>query len=102
MKSLFTSALGRFRLMAIVAGIWSLLLWFVYMPAKYLFGIHSLIFIPIVHGYIYIVYVLAALQYGFSRRWELIRIIRVVLAGTLPVASFIAERRVVAEDSQRS
>ena len=101
MKSLFLSALGRFRLMAIVAGIWSLLLWFVYMPAKYIWEIDSLILIPIVHGYIYIAYVLAALQYGFSRRWPLMRIVRVILAGTLPVASFIAERRVVAEDSQR-
>ena len=52
------------------------------------------------HGYIYIVYVLAALQYGFSNSWSLIRIVRVVLAGTLPVASFIAERRVVAEASK--
>lgn len=100
MMSLIKSALGRFRVMAIVAGIWSLLLWFVYMPAKYLFDIHSLIFIPIIHGYIYIAYVLASLQYGFSRRWPLFRILRVILAGTLPIASFIAERRVVAEDSQ--
>lgn len=86
--------------MAIVAGIWSLLLWFLYMPAKYLFDIDSLIFIPIAHGYIYIVYVLATLQLGFANRWSLFRIVRVVLAGTLPVASFIAERRVVAEDSK--
>ena len=86
--------------MAIVAGIWSLLLWFLYMPAKYLFDIDSLIFIPIAHGYIYIVYVLATLQLGFSNRWSLFRIVRVVLAGTLPVASFIAERRVVAENSK--
>ena len=96
------SPLFRFRLMAIIAGIWSLLLWFVYMPAKYVFDIHSLVFIPMVHGYIYIIYVLASLQYGFSKRWNLFRIVRVVLAGTLPVASFIAERRVVAEDSKQS
>ena len=93
------SPLTRFRIMAIVAGIWSLLLWFVYMPAKYLFDIHSLVFIPIVHGYIYIAYVLASLQFGFSKSWPILRIVRVVLAGTLPVASFIAERRVVAENS---
>lgn len=91
------SALMRFRIMAITAGTWSLLLWFVYMPAKYLFDNHSLVFIPIIHGYIYIVYVLSALQYGFGQSWSLMRIVRVVLAGTLPVASFIAERRVVAE-----
>lgn len=93
------SSLTRFRIMAIVAGIWSLLLWFVYMPAKYLLDIHSLVFIPIIHGYIYIAYVLAALQFGFNKSWPIVRIVRVVLAGTLPIASFIAERRVVAENS---
>lgn len=86
--------------MAIVAGIWSLLLWFLYMPAKYLFDVDSLIFIPIAHGYIYIFYVLATLQLGFTHRWSLFRIVRVILAGTLPVTSFISERRVVAENSK--
>ena len=28
--------MGRFRIMALVAGVMSLLLWFVYMPVKYL------------------------------------------------------------------
>lgn len=87
--------------MAIVAGIWSLLLWFVYMPAKYLFHVESLVLIAVVHGYIYIVYVVSALQLGFSNRWGIMRIGRTILAGTLPIASFIAERRVVAENAQR-
>lgn len=93
----------RFRVMAIIAGVMSLLLWFGYMPAKYLFSNDNwhdnLRWIPMVHGYIYPLYVLTALQLGVSLRMPLTKIVRYILAGTLPVASFIAERRVVAEHS---
>ena len=54
-----------------------------------------LIAIPIVHGYLYMVYLVTALQVGVKGRWHLMKILWVMLAGTLPVASFIAERRIV-------
>jgi integral membrane protein len=93
------SAVNRFRIMAIICGVMSLLLWFIYMPGKYMLdGIDDhkyLIAIPIVHGYLYMVYLLTALQVGVKGRWHLVKILWVMLAGTLPVASFIAERRIV-------
>ena len=52
----------RFRIMAIWAGVLSLLLWFIYMPAKYLVSDESFyerfIWIPIVHGFTYPIYLL--------------------------------------------
>jgi integral membrane protein len=60
------AALLRFRVMAVLCGVNLLLLILGYMPAKYLFdAIESnkwLIVIPIAHGYLYIVYILTALQ----------------------------------------
>jgi len=97
------SAVTRFRVMAITCGVMSLLLWFGYLPAKYAFNAietHKyLIAIPIVHGYLYMVYLLTTLQLGVKSRWHLLRILWVMLAGTLPVASFLAERRVVKQNS---
>jgi len=97
------SAVTRFRVMAIICGVMSLLLWFGYMPGKYVFhaiDTHKyLIAIPIVHGYLYMVYLITALQLGVKARWHLLRILWVMLAGTLPVASFLAERRVVKQYS---
>ncbi len=94
-----TGAVKRFRVMAIICGVMSLLLWFIYMPGKYMLdGIEDqkyLIAIPIVHGYLYMVYLLTVLQVGVKGRWNLLKILWVMLAGTLPVASFIAERRIV-------
>ncbi|CAB4931530.1 unannotated protein [freshwater metagenome] len=93
------SAILRFRIMAIVAGVMSLLLWFVYMPIKYLFDapdLHAaIIWIPMVHGYLYPIYILTAIQFATKARWPIMKMLGLILAGTLPVTSLIAERRVV-------
>jgi len=88
----------RFRVMAIWAGVMSLLLWFVYMPAKYLVSDESFyerfIWIPIVHGFTYPVYLLAALHLCIVKRKSLLSTALFLLAGTLPVASIWIERSV--------
>ena len=87
-----------FRFWALWAGVMSLLLWFVYMPAKYLVSDKSFyeqfIWIPIVHGFTYPIYLLAALHLAIAQRRSLISTALFLLAGTLPVASFWIERQV--------
>jgi hypothetical protein len=94
-----SGAVKRFRVMALVAGVMSLLLWFVDLPVAYLFNNDDwkskVEWIPFVHGWIYAVYVLTAIQFGAKARWPLTKILWLILAGTLPIASFAAERRVV-------
>ena len=93
------SAILRFRVMAIVSGVMSLLLWFVYMPIKYIFhdaSLHSkIIWIPMVHGYLYPIYIITAIQFATKARWPIMKMLGLMLAGTLPIASLLAERRVV-------
>ena len=91
----------RFRVMAIWAGVMSLLLWFIYMPAKYLISdatfYERFIWIPIVHGFTHPIYLLAALHLCIAQRKSLIRTGLFLLAGTLPVASIWIERKVKKE-----
>ena len=98
-----SGAIKRFRVMALVAGVMSLLLWFVYMPAKYLLEnptFHDYtVWIPMVHGYLYPVYIITAIQFATKARWSLSKMLWLVLAGTLPIASIAAERRVVRQYS---
>ena len=98
-----SGVLLRFRVMAIIAGVMSLLLWFGYMPAKYLFDNSSVLdavrWVPIVHGYLYPIYILTAIQFAAVAQFPLKRMFGFILAGTLPVASLIAERRVVKQYS---
>lgn len=89
----------RYRVMAIVSGVMSLLLWFIYVPIKAFShdpSLHSaLVWIPIAHGYLYPIYVLTAIQLSIKARWPLLKMLGFILAGTLPVASLVAERRVM-------
>lgn len=93
------SVLLRFRVMAVIAGVMSLLLWFVDLPVAYLLDNAELkakvAWIPFVHGWVYLVYVLTAVQFAVKNRWPIFKMLALILAGTLPVASLIAERRVV-------
>jgi integral membrane protein len=52
-----------------------------------------------VHGYLYPVYIITAIQFSTKARWSLIKMLWLILAGTLPIASFAAERRVVRQYS---
>ena len=98
-----SGAILRFRVMALIAGTMSLLLWFVYMPAKDLVDnptFHDYtIWIPMVHGYLYPVYIITAIQFSTKSRWSLVKMLWLILAGTLPIASIAAERRVVRQYS---
>jgi integral membrane protein len=52
--------------------------------------------VPITHGYLYLIYVVVAVDLWFRTRLPFQRMILVVLAGTVPAMSFVAERWVTA------
>jgi integral membrane protein len=50
------------------------------------------------HGFLFPVYVIATFRLGLSRRWKVGKMIVVMVAGTVPLMSFIAERRLAREE----
>ena len=90
-----TSALIRYRIMAYVVGVVLLVLVLAAMPLKYLGDEPGLVeAVGPVHGFLYIVYLAAALDLARRSRWPLGRTLLVLLAGTVPFLSFVVERRV--------
>jgi integral membrane protein len=88
-------ALIRYRVMAYVVGVMLLLLCGA-MILKYGFHvIDSTSIVAIGHGWLYMIYVLLALDLCFRMRWSFPRIFFVVIAGTIPFLSFVAEHKVV-------
>jgi integral membrane protein len=88
-------ALLRYRVMAFVTGGFLLLLC-VEMVLKYgLNGSEPVLgdWIAIVHGWIYVVYLVTVVDLWSSLRWRLGRLVALVLAGVVPLLSFYAERR---------
>jgi integral membrane protein len=55
----------------------------------------------VAHGYLYLVYVIATVNLGFKTRWPLYRIALVMLAGTVPTMSFVAEHFVTRDVRKR-
>ena len=53
------------------------------------------LYLGIAHGYIYMVFLLAALALAAKARWPLAFTVVTLLCGTVPVLSFWAERRAV-------
>ena len=100
MKGL-SGALLRFRVMAWITGVLLALMCVLGLPAKYVFGItdggvvgalYSIGWIA--HGWLYILYVAAGLDICFRMRFSVLRTLAVLLAGTIPFASFFADHYV--------
>lgn len=85
--------------MAYVTGSFLLLLC-VEMTLKYGFNNGEAVlgeWIAFVHGWIYILYLMTVIDLWSTLRWPLGRLAQLVLAGVVPVVSFVAERKVTHE-----
>jgi integral membrane protein len=91
------AALTRYRVIAWIVGVVLILLVVIGMPLKYAF--HNAVVVETVgpaHGFLYMIYLVAAFDLSRRADWPLKRMLLVMLAGTVPFVSFYAERRVTA------
>jgi integral membrane protein len=87
-----TSALTRYRVMAYATGVFLLLLT-VNLILKYVLDTgHLGAWVAIAHGWLYLAYVIVTVDLWFRTRLDVVRTVLVVLAGTVPFMSFVAER----------
>ena len=85
----------RYRVLANIVGVVLIVLMFVAVPLRYLAGIPEVSkTVSPVHGVMYMLLVLSVVSLGRSRGWPISRMVLVALAGTVPVLSFVVERRV--------
>ena len=102
------SALTRYRVMAYLTGVFLLLLTAHVIVQAVQAGSSDLSFsqakgigdwipgadvwIPVTHGYLYLIYVIVTADLWFRTRIPLLQTALVVIAGTVPGMSFVAER----------
>ncbi|AEG43525.1 DUF3817 domain-containing protein [Isoptericola variabilis] len=93
-------ALARYRVLAIVTGVMLLVLC-VEMFFKYVVPVDAVVdymgWVPFAHGWIYVVYLVTVLDLWAKMRWGFGRLVTMVLAGVVPVMSFVLEKKVHAE-----
>ena len=89
--------LPAYRVAAWVTGIGLVILVFVAMPLKYFFGQPLLVaIVGMAHGFLYMAYIVITLLLAERCRWRPVDALVILVAGTIPLASFFAERRVTA------
>jgi integral membrane protein len=88
-------ALARYRVMAFVVGAGLLVLVFVGVPLQYGADVPQVAqIVGPIHGFLYIVYLLTAVDLARRARFTLLQMAGMVGAGFLPFLAFIIERRV--------
>jgi integral membrane protein len=87
------AALRRYRTMAWIVGVLLIALVLVAVPVKYLGGpSEPVLVIGTAHGWLYAIFFLTACDLAVRARWTLKGSVLVILAGTVPILSFVAER----------
>jgi integral membrane protein len=88
------SALGRYRVIAYTVGVGLLLLcvatvldWGFHMPGM------AAIVGPL-HGFLYMIYLALGIDLALKARWSVVGTLLVLISGTIPFLSFVAERQV--------
>jgi integral membrane protein len=97
-----TAALVRYRVVAYIVGVLLLVLVGIAMPLKHFADQPTLVAVvgPI-HGFVYMVYLVVAFDLAVRAKWTFLRTLVILLAGTIPVMSFVAERKVTSWIRQR-
>ena len=94
---LIENYLRAYRVAAWVTGIGLVILVFIAMPLKYFFGQPLLVaIVGMAHGFLYMAYIVITLLLAERCRWRPVDALVILVAGTIPLASFFAERRVTA------
>jgi integral membrane protein len=84
----------RYRVMAYLTAFFLLILVFVAIPIQ-IWGHDKTLeqIVGQIHGFLYMVYLVVAFEITVKLRIPLVRLVLVLLAGTIPFGSFVAERK---------
>ena len=96
MTGLFKTPVGRFRIVSFFEGVSLLLLLGVAMPVKYMLGDPSLVkSVGMIHGLLFILYVLLTLNMRSEYNWSLATTAKVLLASVIPFGTFYIDAKVL-------
>ncbi len=98
-KSL-NSAWTFFKYMAFIVGVALAVLTFIALPYEYLLG-HGKTALTTAawtaHGWLFPIYLIATFNLSIKLKWPIGKMLVIMLAGTVPLMSFVAERKVSKE-----
>ena len=95
---MLSSAIGRFRVIAMLEGASFVVLLFIAMPLKYLAGMPLAVrVVGMAHGVLFIAFVLAFVLAQRSARWDLSRSLTLFGGSLIPFGPFFFDRALASE-----
>ncbi len=89
-----SSHLGRFRLVALLEGLSFLILLFVAMPLKYIWGMEEAVrIVGMAHGLLFVAYLLLLVVVKAALNWSNKLTVLSLLASVLPFGTFYADKK---------
>ena len=88
------TALKRYRIMAFTVGVWLIILVFVGIPLQIAGHSQLVAIVGPIHGFLYILYLLAALDLSRRARFTFPQMMAMVGGGLLPFLAFVIERKI--------
>lgn len=89
-----------YRNLALVVGVALAVLSFVALPYRFILGNEKNVWTVgawTAHGWIFPIYLLATLNLAGKLKWSVGKTLLIMIAGTVPLMSFVAERRIAKE-----
>ncbi|MEM7486654.1 MAG: DUF3817 domain-containing protein [Bacteroidota bacterium] len=99
MKYFFNSSIGRLRLLAFLEGTSLIILVFVSMPLKHIYGITAISSVlgPI-HGLLFLLFVVNTISVGTEYNWKFKTITwKVLIACIIPFGTFYIDRKILSK-----
>jgi integral membrane protein len=95
--------LGCYRVLAYGTGVLLVILVFIGLPLQFWANLPQVAaVVGIAHGvFFFPAYLVATLALGYVRNWSILKILIVAACGVIPFGSFVAEHRVVREETER-
>lgn len=95
MASMFSTPLGRFRLVSLAEGISYLALLAIAMPLKYLAGEpRGVQIVGWIHGALFVAFLTTLAQAAHAEGWRPSRVYRAFVASMVPFGAFLLERTI--------
>ncbi|MEM9327604.1 MAG: DUF3817 domain-containing protein [Bacteroidota bacterium] len=97
MNDFFQSQVGRLRLLAMAEGVSLLVLVFVSVPLKHVFGVaHLSSVLGPIHGILFLVFMINAISVGVAYGWKFKQTTwKVILAAVIPFGTFYIDRKIL-------
>ncbi|HLP92941.1 MAG TPA: DUF3817 domain-containing protein [Saprospiraceae bacterium] len=93
MLHLFNTTIGKLRVIGFTEGISYLILLFIAMPLKYIWGKPELVrMCGSIHGVLFVLYVMYVLLCKTEHRWDNQKAIKLVLISMVPFGNFYADK----------